>query len=167
MTSTVPQPGDFCVVNTGARFTRLIEFGEWLNGNGFGPYDHAVICSRVTNGVIWIVEAQPGGAVEVPWHYEDRPHLWSTGLIEPCPAAGAAAQKYVGVDYSFLDYDALAAHRLHIPVPGLQGYIAATGHMICSQLVDQSRLDGGSHLFTDNRWPGYVTPMNLDHLLEG
>lgn len=162
----VPEPGDFAVVNTGSRLTTAIEVMEFISGRGKAEFDHAVICSRVlSNGTVMIVEAQPAGAVEVPWHYEARPHKWSTGILPSCPAAGPAAQRYAGVDYSFLDYWAIAAHSWHIPAPGLKAYIGATGHMICSQLVDQARLDGGSHLFTDNRWPGYVEPMDLAHLL--
>jgi hypothetical protein len=39
--------------------------------------------------------------------------------------------------------------------------------MMCSQLADQCRADGGSHLFDDGRWPGYVTPLDIGLLLEG
>ncbi|MGW9433129.1 hypothetical protein ACWHA1_35035 [Streptomyces decoyicus] len=77
----------------------------------------------------------------------------------------AAATRYVGVPYSFLDYLAIATHRFHLPVPGLRRYVASTRHMICSQLVDRCYLDAGVHLFADGRWPGYVTPMALHHLL--
>jgi hypothetical protein len=62
------------------------------------------------------------------------------------------------VPYSFLDYAALAAHRWHIPTPGLKRFVGDTGHMICSQLVDQAAADGGWRLFDDQRWPGFVTP---------
>ena len=65
-----------------------------------------------------------------------------------------------GTRYSFLDYDALAMHRLGIYVPGLRGYIADSRHMICSQLCDRAYDLGGVHLF-DNRWEGYVTPGDL------
>jgi hypothetical protein len=159
-----PQPGDFAVIDTGSSTSNLIRLAEWANGDGFGLYDHAVICSRVEGGIPWIVEARPGGAVEKAWHYDGRPVKWSTGFVRACPQAGPAAVRYTGVGYSFLDYFALAAHRLRIPAPDLKAYIGNTGHMICSQLVDQARTDGGGQLFTDGRWPGYVTPMSLADL---
>lgn len=160
------RPGMFAVVNTGSRFTGVIEWMEKISGEGKSLYDHAVICSRIdpARGPM-IVEAQPGGAQENPWHYEDRPHVWSAGIVSTPEAAGEAARRYIHVPYSFADYEAIAAHRWDIPVPGLQDFIADTGHMICSQLVDQAEQDKGCHLFTDGRWPGYVEPMDLAHLL--
>lgn len=179
------RPGMFAVVDTGAPDTgALIRFGEYLVSLTEGApgdkvehsrWDHAVICSRITYAksdqtgalvpVVWIVEAEPGGAVERPWHYEDRPHLWSAGIIETPESAGLYARKYIGTGYSFLDYEAIACHSLHIPAPGLKSYIATTRHLICSQLVDQSELDAGCHLFDDGRWPGFVTPYHLGLLL--
>lgn len=160
------QPGWFAVVNTGTTATPFIEFAEWLNGEGFAAWDHAVICSRIdpVAGPM-IVEAMPSGAKEVPWHYEERPHRWSAEAVHTVPEAGEAARAYINVGYSWLDYEALALHRLHIPAPGLQHYIASTHHLICSQLVDQSELDAGVHLYADGRWPGYVTPQSLGILI--
>lgn len=160
------QPGDFCVVSTGSRMTKWIKLGERLYTGGFAAYDHAFICSqRRPDGTLMIVEAQPGGAVETAFHYAGRPHLWSTGRILSSPAAGSAAIGYVGTPYSFLDYEALAAHHWHLPLPGLLSYIKSTRHMICSQLVDQCEMDAGVHLFEDGRWPGYVTPQDLANLI--
>jgi hypothetical protein len=79
--------------------------------------------------------------------------------------AASVADQYKGVPYSWADYGALALHRLRIPVPDLKRYIGDTGHQICSQLADQCRLDLGSHLFDDNRWPGFVTPADLANLI--
>ncbi|MFD0528968.1 hypothetical protein ACFQ1I_21760 [Kitasatospora arboriphila] len=81
-------------------------------------------------------------------------------------AVVAAARGYIGVPYSAADYFALGAHRLRLPVgPLIKGYVASSRHMICSQLVDQCYLDAGVHLFSDGRWPGYVTPADLAKLL--
>lgn len=164
------RPGDWAVVNTGTRATPLIRAGEFLctlldDCPQVSNWDHAVICSRVQDGTVWIVEAQPGGAVEVPWHYEDRPHQWSAGIISMPAAAGAAARNYVGVGYSWFDYGAIALHELHVPAPGLRAFIGSTRHLICSQLVDRAALDAGRHLFTGRRWPGYVKPSDLGFLL--
>lgn len=168
MTTTMSaRPGDFAVVCTGTWATPVIQAMERLNGN-HGPWDHAVICSDVTSdGIPMIVEAEPRGAREVRWHYQDKPHLWSTSLVVTSLEAALAAKKYVGVGYSALDYAALAARHWRIPAPGLKEFIGNSGRMICSQLVDQSCQDADIHLFRDGRWPGYVTPDDLGTLLEG
>ena len=175
------QPGDWFVVNTGGKTSAGIEFAEYLSDLASGVrnpevsrWDHAGMCTaRSSTGVIWIAEAQPGGAVNTMWHYEDRPHLWSTGTVTMSAACGAAAFRYTqpgpwgrhGVPYSVLDYDALTLHSLHVPFPGLQTFIGNSHHMICSQLVDQAAQDGGKHLFDDKRWPGYVKPSDLGFIL--
>lgn len=159
------KPGDWFCVDSSSLTGRLIRIGEWLNGDGFHDYEHSALVTAVHP--LTIVEARGSGAAEVPYHYEGYTIIWSTGLVEPPDrdAVVAAARRFIGTPYSFLDYLALAMHRLHIPAPGLRSYIASTGHMICSQLVDQCELEGGMHLFTDGRWPGYVTPAALADLL--
>jgi hypothetical protein len=185
------QPGDLFVVDPQEAIFDYIETGEKLIDHrklkqhpGLrANWGHVGIASRRIGGTLMIVEAEPGGAVERPWHWEDQPYLWSTGILPACPMAAYAAMKYAGFDrpasgmgwvkarqgvgYSLLDYAAIEAHHLHLPVPGLRGYIASTKHQICSQLGDQCRQDGGSHLFDDDRWPGYVTPLDIGMLLEG
>ena len=165
MTEIKPLPGDFCCCSTGGEAGRLVSLGERLNGDSFTRYDHTFI--YVGDGRI--VEAQPGGAREAPLGgYRDA--LWSTGHIpltgEQRTVIVRAARSYIGVPYSWADYFALAAHRLRIPAPGLRRYIAATGHMICSQLVDRSFNDAAVHLFADGRWTGYCTPAALAGLLD-
>jgi cell wall-associated NlpC family hydrolase len=158
------QPGDFAAVDTGGDVGTLIKIGEGLNGEGFGEYAHALI--YVGGGQI--VEAEPGGARKRVRGVEPG-DLWSTGLIpltaQQRAAICRAADGYVGTGYSALDYLALAAHRFRIPVPGLRQYIADSGHMICSALVDKCYQDAGVQLFDDNRWNGYVTPKSLANLL--
>lgn len=169
--AVLPNPGDFAVINTGSNVTAPIVDAEELADAVDGvdlktQWDHAVICSRVDpDGTVWIVEAEPGGAREVKWHYADRPHKWSTGIIATNAYAAVAARRYVGVPYSYLDYVALTIHTLHIPFPWLKTYVANSKHMICSQLVDQAELDAGVHLFSDGRWAGFVKPSDLGHLL--
>lgn len=157
-------PGDFCVVSIGGFGGRAISIGEWAAGDGFTPWDHAFVYL----GGGKVLQAEPGGSVIADLGaYE---HLvWSTGLIpltdKQRAAVPALAKLMVGIPYSWLDYFALAAHHLHIPVPGLKKYIATTKHEICSQLVDTFMLRMGVHLFTDGRWPGYVMPSDLGNLL--
>jgi uncharacterized protein YycO len=146
---------------------RLIRLGQWLNGNGYANYEHAFV---LVDGDM-VIEAQPGGARQAPLsEYQDREIRWSSGHIrltdQQREAIVAAARGYLGVPYSFLDYVALASHRFHLPVSVLlKGYVADTRHQICSQLVDQCYHDAGVKLFSDGRWPGYVTPADLARLL--
>lgn len=163
-----PKPGDFGLVAISGEVGRLIRFGQWLNGDGFGQYQHAFLV--LDNGEL--IEAEPGrdgarirslseyngtNVVFSDWPHtdDDRGRL---------VRAGRARE---GARYSFLDYWALAAHRLHIPAPGLRRYIASTGHDICSQLVDLIHQDAKLTMFGDHRWNGYVTPMALSRALHG
>lgn len=174
------QPGDIAAVRMGGDAGRLIRIGQWLNGDGFRDFEHAI--SYIGGPDDLILEAEPGGARLVPMHYVAADCLWSTGAksLELTDAQRAMApeiaEKYKGVPYSALDYQALAMHRLHIPSlplwPGDKGlctlktFIGETGHMICSQMADQFRQDMGSHLFTDPPvWPGYVTPGAISGLI--
>ncbi len=146
---------------------RLIRLGQWLNGDGFADFEHAFVL--VGGGEL--VEAEPGGARSAPLsEYDGRSIRWSTGRLQLTDdqrtAIVAAARGYLGVPYSFLDYAALAAHRFRLPGNSLvKGYVADTRHQICSQLVDQCYRDAGVQLFHDGRWPGYVTPADLNGLL--
>lgn len=166
---TDPQPGDFAVVRMAGATGRLIRAGQWLNGDGFADYEHAFIYA----GDDTVIEAEPGGAKYTPLdEYNGVPMLWSTGRIPLADgqrtAILAAAEQYIGTPYSFADYAAIAAHRLHLSTGWLRRRIANTGHMICSQLVDQAYADAGVTLFDDGRWPGYVTPGDLYHrILKG
>jgi hypothetical protein len=181
---TIPRAGDFAVVQTGTSVTSIISLMERLDDfvtrspqGGWEKWDHAVMCvgwtvgKGSTPGVPLIVEAEPGGAVLRPWHYQDRLFQWSTGLVPVTDAqresaammAGRLADAHVG--YGWMDYEALVAHALHIPVPGLQAFIGDSRRLICSQLVDFCYASAGAHLFKDGRWPGYVKPSDLGYLL--
>lgn len=169
-------PGDFCCVPISGEIGLLISFGEWLNGDGFGDYDHAEIYIGEPDELApygYTIGAYPGGAAKIPLICppEKLPHaLWSTGAFDLTDddrtAIVSNAKKMLKVPYSVLDYIALALHRLHIYVPFLKGYIRSTGHMICSQLVDYVYTVSGVLMFTDNRWPGYVTPAALADLIK-
>src|SRR5258708_10857247 len=111
---------------------RLVAIGEWLCGDRFTQYQHALLCA----GRNLIIEAEPGGARAVPM---DKARyggiLWSTGRI---PLTGTqrtaiclAARSYIRTPYSSLDYWPIAAHRLHIPAPRLRAFIAHITHQTC------------------------------------
>jgi len=77
-------------------------------------------------------------------------------------ATATAARKLVGRRYSFADYLALALAHFGIRPAWLQRYIADSGRLICSQLVDETYRLAGIHLFDDERLPQDVTPGDLD-----
>ncbi|MEU7229466.1 hypothetical protein [Streptomyces chrestomyceticus] len=165
MQHALPMPGDIGLTRINGDVGRLIRIGQWLNGNGFGDYQHAFL---VLPGEM-LIEAEPGGAtIRSLSAYDgvDVLYVCPEGLTDARrDAICAVCRGYEGVPYSFLDYLAIAVHRLRLPFPGLRRYVAATGHMICSQLVDQSYQNAGVRLFDDGRWSGYVTPMALYRLL--
>jgi hypothetical protein len=165
-------PGDFAVVPISGPAGKLISVGEWLNGSAFGDYDHAEIYVGLADPNApygYTMGAYPGGARLYPVPAEQEDWLWSSGHIRLTPAQRDAIVKNAmackGIGYSAADYFALAAHHLHVPVPGLRDYIEDSGHMICSQLVDFCYAKAGVRLFADNRWEGYVTPADLAGLL--
>jgi hypothetical protein len=140
---------------------RAIRLGQALNGNGFTRWEHAFVML----GGNRILEAEPGGArvtmlrYASPWWCEGIYRLLAP-LNDPSRIE-VAANELEGTPYSFLDYAALALHRLRVPAPGLRGFIASTGHEICSQLADDFYLRLGAHIYADGRWPGFITPGGL------
>ena len=165
MIHTDPLPGDIGLTQIPGSAGAFIRIGQWVNGNGFADYEHAFLV--LPDGRL--LQAEPGGARMASLEecsgkrtlYAYPAELTDGQRVAIC----AAAARYLGVPYSFLDYGAIAAHRFRLPIPGLRPYVASTRHMICSQLVDQCYQDAGVHLFDDNRWPGYVTPEALYDLL--
>lgn len=140
-----------------------IRVGQWLNGSGFENYEHAFM--DLGDGTL--IQAEPGGAQIRPLSiYDGRKVYWCDTLYSHTQPAhrqeiADAARAYKGVKYSFLDYGALAAHRLGLDTDFLRHYIQDTGHMICSQLVARAYADAGYAIFLDGRWDGFVTPGDL------
>jgi hypothetical protein len=163
-----PKPGDFEVVRMGGAGGFWIKVGQILNGDDETEYQHA----RLYLGNKKVVEAEPGGARIVDWNPNDN-GFWSTGLIDLTPLARrmivAAGYKYGNdaVGYSAADYFALVALRLKMGALSsrLRAFVRSSGHMICSQLVDQCYKDAGIQLFEDGRFAGDVTPADLANLL--
>lgn len=160
MTTPVPPAGTIGLTSISGEVGRLIEVGQWLNGDGFRQWEHSFM--TLPGGLI--LEAEPGGARIVPMHYTNV--YWCSELYKLLPATvtgdqlTAMAQEFKGVPYSFIDYLALAQHRLHIPGPGLEEYIKSTKHEICSQMDDDFYARLGAHIFA-GRWAGDVTPGDL------
>jgi hypothetical protein len=172
------QLGDFVLVPIPGTAGKLISFGEWLDGSGFTDYDHAEIYVGNPEGLApskfgYTFGAYPGGAMAIPLATApaDIPDaLWSCGMFYLTDEDRATIVKnalaLTGTPYSAADYFALAAHRLHLPVPFLKKYVASSKHMICSQLVDYVYMESNIHLFNDGRWPGYVTPADLASVIK-
>lgn len=123
-----------------------------------------------------ILQAQPGGAVIAPLDsLTGRPHIVSDAPIRIALEADPdntetslrdtvvyEALNLEGTPYSFADYLALAAIHLHLPSKALRRYVEDSGHLICSALVDRAFREAGIHLYDDGRYPGDVTPADLD-----
>lgn len=162
-----PQLGDIGLTQIKGAVGLGIRIGQWANGDGFADYEHAFVVVGRPKGEAWdmIIEAEPGGARVVALEEYNLSRVrWLKCPDMNRETVSAAALGLVGVPYSFLDYASIAAHRMHIPAPHLLAYIKSTKHMICSQLADYAAQDGGWNLFDDGRWPGDVTPGDLNRL---
>jgi hypothetical protein len=157
-----PNLGSIGLVEMKGAVGKGIRVAQWLNGDGFADYQHAFVYV----GDEEIIEAMPGGALLSRLDkYDPDSIAWLQCPPEFGAQVAAAARALEGIPYSFLDYSAIAAHRFHLPIPHLQAYIASTGHMICSQLADHAAKQGGWHLFEDERWEGFVTPLDIYELI--
>lgn len=161
---TYPQPGDFALTRIPGFTGRFVAAGQWLVGDA-APVQHAYVY------VGWgqVVQAMPGGAELIPLEEAHEPVMWSTGKIDLHPWARmrivAEARSLVGTPYSFLDYASIALAHYRIRPAWVRDFVADSGHLICSQLVDEAYLRAGVHLFSDGRIPGDVTPGDLYKLL--
>lgn len=160
------QPGTIGLTQISGDVGKLIRVGQWLNGNGFADYQHAFLAIAgpgLPDGSI--LEAEPGGArIGNVSEYSDI--YWCENIAakygKRLNDVVAAAVKYKGTPYSFLDYLAIAQRRLHLPTLGFRSYVASTKHLICSQLCARAYLDAGIPLYKE--WTGYVTPLDLYNL---
>lgn len=162
--NTTPQPGDFALTKISGITGAFISAGQYLVGDG-APVQHAYV--YVGDG--YITQAMPGGAEFIPLEEANEPVVWSTGKI-PLTAAQRRsitneAIHLVGTPYSFLDYGSIALAHYRIRPAWVRDFVADSGHLICSQLVDEAYLRAGVHLFDDGRLPGDVTPGDLYRLL--
>ncbi|WP_037827112.1 hypothetical protein [Streptomyces sp. NRRL F-5630] len=157
---TTPLPGDFGLTRIEGLTGRLINLGQHLIGDG-APVQHALV--YVGGGMV--VQAMPGGAELIPLEEASPVVAWSTGVVPLTSEERAAitlhARSLVGTPYSFLDYASIGLAFYRIRPRWVRDYVADTGHLICSQLVDEVYLRAGVHLFSDGRIPGDVTPGDL------
>lgn len=161
---TTPQPGDFALTRIKGLTGAFVAAGQALVGDA-APVQHAFV--YVGNG--YIVQAMPGGAEKIRLDEASEPVIWSTGAFDLTAAERMRicfeARSLVGTPYSFLDYASIALAHWRIRPQWVRDYVAATGHMICSQLVDEVYRRAGVDLFADDRIPGDVTPGDIYKLL--
>lgn len=164
MIHTVPEPGDIGLTSVVGPVGWGIRVGQWLNGGGFGVYEHAFLV--LEDGLL--IEAQPGGArIAGLDEYAGRhvEYVCPELTAEQRQLICQEGRKLVRTPYGFSDYLALALHRFHLPIPGLRRKIASPKSLICSQLVDLAYQRAGVQLFADGRFSGFVTPGDLANLL--
>ncbi len=147
-----------------------VTFGQWLlaqTAPDERDIDHVFIVTGNDENGIRIVQAMPSGAEEITigvehWteHYlYVRPPYTEYGIFTNDVVR--AARKYIGTPYSFIDYVAIAHWHQGFKGGPIRRYVTDSGHMICSQLVDQVLTDVGMHVFTDGRLPQDVMPVEL------
>ena len=159
-----PLPGDIGLVRIPGRMGWLIAFGQLLLGDA-SKYTHAFIVINDQHSI----SASPGGA---GWDNLNTyiGHGAAFGRNIPLTTDQrvrivAEAEALLGTPYSFLDYLALGLHRFKIRPKFIEKRVTDSGHMICSQLVDQCYLRAGIHLFSDGRLSQDVTPGDIANIL--
>jgi len=160
---TRPLPGDFALTRISGVTGALISAGQFLIGDG-APVQHAMI--YVGDGMI--VQAMPGGAEMIPLDDASDPVIWSSQYIPLTWGQRTRmmheALALVGTPYSFADYASIALAHYRIRPTWVREFVGDTGHMICSQLVDEVYRRAGIELFSD-RIAGDITPGDLWKLL--
>lgn len=162
MIVTEPRVGDVGLVAIEGLTGAAIYEGQRLNGTPkeAAHFEH----SFMLVGNDWVFEAQPGGAVisRLSTRYKGRKIVW----VRPMELTdrqqadlGNEASKMLGTKYSFLDYVALFGYRYSLFFKKwAKNRVQDTGHMICSQIIDECYKRAlGVSLFP-NKWSGYVTP---------
>lgn len=148
-------------IRIGQFLTRLVSFRWKQLWDALVNYEHVFI--MISDDTL--IEAEPGGARVRPLSEYDGSNLVifsMPGLTDAQRGDLAGiAQHLEKTPYSFLDYLAIALNRLHLPSKRLRKYVKSTNHMICSQMGDFVYASYGIHLFTDDRDPGDVIPLEL------
>lgn len=164
-----PKPGTIGLSKIHGTLGFLIALAQLLCGHT-SLFTHAFVVLDNDE----VLEAMPTGARIRPLKerldWEPVCWGWTIGLTDADRARIVGeARKLVGVPYSFVDYLSLAL--LHLG-PGrgvlgrwVEGRVRSSGHMICSQLVDEVYNRAGIEIFDDGRYPGDVMPGTLANAL--
>lgn len=152
----MPNLGDIGLTQVSGLGGKLIHLAQILDGSGLeaSKWQH----SFVYVGNDHKVEAEPGGA-RLRLVDGRQATLWLRCPPEYGQFVAARALGFIGTPYSWADYFALAAIRLHAPFAGpLHNFVHDTGHMMCSQLAAEAAVRGGWKIVPD---PQNVTPAGL------
>lgn len=151
--------GQFGLSRIGGPLGFWIGVGQLLIGDG-APISHAFVVVGDQ-----VVEAMPSGARLAPLErYVGRPDVIfsNIALTETQRFVIAEnAQALIGAKYGFSDFLALALNVWGIRPKWLRDYIASSGRLICSALVDRAFSQAGIQLFPDGRDYGAVSPGDL------
>jgi hypothetical protein len=161
-----PKPGDFGLTRIPGYAGLAARIGIYLNGDGWHNYQHAFLVLEDDQ----LLEAMPGGARVRALIDPDVANVTYSDwpLTDDQRAAICrVGRELEGTPYSIVDYLSLTLVRLRIRPLALKRYVANTGHMICSQLIDHVYLHAGLHMFNDGRVPSDVTPGDLRKVLHG
>lgn len=112
-----------------------------------------------------IVQAMPHGAeqIEIGDEHWTKDFVYLRPMLDNSQGVeiATAARGYIDTPYSFADYAAILGLHMGIDNGAVRRYVTSSGHMICSQLADQSLSDAGFHVFTDKRLPQDIMPIEL------
>jgi hypothetical protein len=144
-------PGSFFLTRIGGRTGWWVGTAQAVCGMP-SRWTHAGV---VSDAPVRLAVAQFARGLSHPLQVDAYEHDLRADVVD-------AARAFEGIPYSFADYAALAALHLHAPSTRLRRYVQASGHLICSALVDRVYSDVGIHLYDDGRYPGDVTPADLD-----
>lgn len=164
-TTPAALPGTIILTEIRGPLGFFVGLGQLLIRDG-SRYTHAGIC--VGDGTV--IEAHPRGVRVVSiGEYLDGRAVAFGWMIPLGPVHReqivAAATSLIGTPYNWLDYVSLAAMRWGWKPRAVRARVARQDRLICSQLVDQTYLRAGLHLFDDGRASEDVTPGDLANLL--
>lgn len=154
--------GDIGLTSIGGLLGFFVMIGQALAQDA-SKYTHAFIVLDDNT----VIAAQPGGArIDSIDLYKNKAIYLQMDLTDvERRDIVKEARKLEGLPYSFLDYLALALARFGIKPQWLIKYITDTGHMICSQMVDEVYRRCNIHLFKDGRLPQDVSPGDLLYVI--
>lgn len=158
-----PRPGDFGLSVLTGPAGWWVNLGQALTGDS-SRFTHAFVVLDDNT----VMEAMPGGARIAPLSsYDNQSVVYSRFDLTDFQRENVviSARSLEGTPYSFLDYGSLAMLHFEVRPESVRKRVADSGHMICSQLVDETYLRSGLHLFDDGRYAGDVTPGDLSYVI--
>lgn len=166
---TFPEPYGYGLAKIKGPAGFLIKMAQLFAGR-WSKWQHAFLI--LPDGIV--LEAEPGGAkISHIDEYLKADGSYDCRFVYPAELTEDQKDHYAslcsdleGTPYSFLDYFSLILLHLHIRPWWVTRAVKATGHQICSQLVDYVFQEVGVHLFEDGRFNGDVMPCDLDHLAD-